>query len=111
MNLPANTMGTPTTPAPAALIVIHAVTANLFKEKNGGLSYYNADIGKPWNLQSSTALEFVSIIQKKFSKNNKFHGFFDPDSLHMAPRTIVRFIDKKIDFNEMVRLFVDSACD
>lgn len=111
MNLPANTTAISASTTPSPLIVINAVTANLFKDRNEGLSYYSAKIGKPWNLQNSTALEFVSIIQKKFSRNNKFHGFFDPDSLHMAPRTIERFIDKKIDFYEMVKLFVDSACD
>ncbi|UZE26656.1 nucleoid-associated protein [Pseudomonas asplenii] len=113
MNLPTNTLAiaSSSSAAPSSLIVINAVTANLFKDRNGGLSYYSARIGKNWNFQNSTALEFVSIIQRKFSKNNKFHGFFDPDSPHMAPRTIERFVDAKIDFNEMVKLFVDSACD
>ncbi|MHA6196957.1 nucleoid-associated protein [Pseudomonas wadenswilerensis] len=113
MNLPVNSLATSSSPnqAQPSLIVINAVTANLFKEKNGGLSYYSAKIGKNWNVKNDTALQFVSVIQKKFSKNNKFHGFFDPDTSHMAPRTIERFTDYQIDFDETVRLFVDSACN
>jgi nucleoid-associated protein YejK len=112
-------MNLPVSPNPVAsqphanlssLIVINAVTADLFKDNIGNIPFYDARIGKNWNLENRTAIDFVSVIERKFAKNNKYHGFFDPESYHIAPRTLQQFVDNSIGFDDMVKAFVDNAC-
>lgn len=112
MNLPASTsqLTSPSNSHLSSLTVINAVTADLFKDKIGNIPFYDAKIGKNWNLANRTAIDFVSVIERKFAKNNKYHGFFDPESYHIAPRTLQKFVDDSIGFDEMVKTFVDNAC-
>lgn len=93
------------------MIVLNAITADLFKVQNGALAYYGAKIGKNWDLRKDTALGFVNVIERKFAKNNKFHGYFSPRNQHMAPVVLQSFVDGEIDFEQLVKAFVDSACD
>lgn len=93
------------------MIVLNAVTADLFKIQNGALTYYDAKIGKNWDLRKDTALDFVNVIERKFAKNNKFHGYFSPKSQHMAPIVLQKFVDGEIQFEQLVKAFVDNACD
>lgn len=92
------------------MIVLNAITADLFKTQNKGLSYYDATLGKSWNLAKDTAIEFVNVIERKFAKNNKFHGYFAADSTHMAPKALLEFAGGKITFEDLVEKFVDNAC-
>ncbi|MFA7944583.1 nucleoid-associated protein [Pseudomonas brenneri] len=93
------------------MIVLNAITADLFKTQNGALTYYDAKIGKNWDLRKDTALDFVNVIERKFAKNNKFHGYFSPKNQHMAPVVLQQFIDGKIHFEQLVKAFVNNACD
>ncbi|QRR30902.1 nucleoid-associated protein [Pseudomonas simiae] len=93
------------------LLVINAQTADIYKKTLSGLTFYEAKIGKSWDLTKTTAQEFVTVIERKFARNNKFHGFFSPQSLHMAPITLSEYISQRIDFDAMVKAFVDSACN
>ncbi|EPK5168332.1 TPA: nucleoid-associated protein [Pseudomonas aeruginosa] len=93
------------------MIVLNAITADLFKAQNGALTYYDAKIGKNWDLKKNTALDFVKVIERKFAKNNKFHGYFSPKNQHMAPVVLQEFVDGKIRFEQLVKAFVDNACD
>ena len=95
----------------AGLKVISAKTADIKKESLNGITFYEATIGKSWDLSKETALDFVSVIERKFVSNNKFHGFFSPNSSHMAPQTLGNYIEKRINFDDMVKAFVDNACD
>lgn len=112
MNLPAspNPILPPATTNLSSMIVINAVTADLFKDRIGNIPFYDAKVGKNWDLGNRTAIDFVSVIERKFAKNNKYHGFFDPESYHIAPRTLQKFVDGLIGFDEMVKAFVDNAC-
>jgi nucleoid-associated protein YejK len=92
------------------MIVLNAITADLFRNQNKGLSYYDATIGKSWDLAKDTAIEFVNVIERKFVKNNKFHGYFSADSTHMAPKTLLEFVGGKISFENLVKEFVSNAC-
>lgn len=58
------------------LLVINAQTADIYKKTLSGLTFYEAKIGKSWDLTKTTAQEFVTVIERKFARNNKFHGFF-----------------------------------
>ncbi|MDO8336150.1 MAG: nucleoid-associated protein [Candidatus Saccharibacteria bacterium] len=92
------------------LTVLNAVTADLFRDRESNSPFYAARIGENWDLNSTTANEFVSVIERKFAKNNKYHGFFDPNSYHMAPRTLSKFVEDSISFDDMVKAFVKNAC-
>lgn len=96
--------------ASASLTVLNAVTADLFRDRQSNSPFYAARIGTNWDLNSSTANEFVSVIERKFAKNNKYHGFFDPKSYHMAPKTLSKFVDGSISFDDLVKAFVKNAC-
>lgn len=98
-------------PSHSQMIVLNAITADLFKSQNKGLAYYDAKIGKSWDLSQDTAIEFVNVIEKKFAKNNKFHGYFSPENQHMAPKVLQEFVVGRLSFEELVKAFVDNACD
>lgn len=93
-----------------ALTVLNAITADLFKAQIGGLAYYDATLGKTWDLNNDTAIDFVKVIESKFARNNKFHGYFAAGDRHMAPRNLLRFISEEISFVEMANAFVENAC-
>lgn len=92
----------------ANLTVINAVTTHLFRDRQNNSPFYNTRIGTDWDLTSETANEFVRVIERKFAKNNKFHGFFAPDGYHMAPRTLEKFIANPKDFKSLVEGFVGN---
>ncbi|MGY3298660.1 nucleoid-associated protein YejK [Pseudomonas sp. TE6288] len=93
------------------IIALNAITVDLFKTQNKGLAYYDAKVGKSWDLSKDTAIHFVNVIERKFANNNKFHGYFSPTSQHMAPEVLLKFVDGKICFDQLVEEFVSSACD
>ncbi|MEO4015141.1 nucleoid-associated protein [Pseudomonas rossensis] len=97
-------------PVSTGLKVISAKTADIYKKNLDGVTFYEAAIGKNWDLSKPTALDFVAVIERKFARNNKYHGFFLPTSQHMAPKTLSEYIGQKIDFDEMVDAFVQNAC-
>ena len=83
----------------------------MFKTSVGGASFYDANLGKTWDLTKPTAKEFIKIIEKKFARNNKLHGFFSAQTKHMAPAKLENYIASKIAFEQLVESFVDSALD
>jgi len=96
---------------PEKLVVIAAQTADMFKTSIGGASFYDANLGKTWDLTKPTAKEFIRIIERKFARNNKLHGFFSAKTKHMAPATLEDYIANKIEFEQLVQRFVDNALD
>ncbi|CAN7585753.1 nucleoid-associated protein [Pseudomonas sp. LjRoot277] len=93
------------------MIVLNAITADLFKTQNKGLTYYDAKTGKSWDLTKDTAIEFVNVIERKFAKNNKFHGYFSPHNMHIAPKVLLEFLGGELSFEQLVEAFVNNACN
>lgn len=94
---------------PEKLCVIAAQTADMFKSSIGGTSFYEANLGKKWDLSKQTAKEFINIIERKFARNNKLHGYFSSESPHMAPVILGKYIRQELKFEQVVKEFVDNA--
>ena len=92
------------------IIALNAITTDLFKTYNQSATYYTAKIGKSWDLTKSTAIDFVNVIERKFARNNKFHGYFPSTNKHMAPNTLLEFINGKSSFEKLVEAFIENAC-
>lgn len=92
------------------MIVMSAITADLFKDRIGSTVFYDAKIGTSWDLTKDTALEFVNVIERKFAKNNKFHGYLPPDKTQLVPKTLLGFVNNDLDFDSTVKTFVDNVC-
>lgn len=66
------------------LVVLNACAAKFYKKTLGGLTIYESNKGKNWNLTSPVCVDFVNLIGKKFSKTGRIYGYVDPDMLSAA---------------------------
>lgn len=84
------------------ITVEHAVTAKFERNRSLEGSPFDPELGLPWDLCNETALKFVQKIEERFRKKNKLHGFFDPKIWHPMPVNLRLYLDKDIDFKELV---------
>lgn len=94
---------------PEKLVVIAAQTADMFKSSIGGANFYDAKLGKKWDLSKQTAKEFINIIERKFARNNKLHGYFSSETPHLAPVILGNYIQQELTFEQLVQEFVDNS--
>lgn len=66
---------------------IGAVTANLEKNDSRAFDYR---LGEVWDLKNEVTSEFITRIEKKFSRKNKFHNFLDSDHNPSSIPTILK---------------------
>ncbi|MBS6013162.1 nucleoid-associated protein [Enterobacter ludwigii] len=67
-------------------MVVNAITAHLEKEK-----IFEFTMGQLWNLTTPVATEFITRIEKKFRRKNKFHNYLVKDTL---PNSIPTLLSK-----------------
>jgi nucleoid-associated protein YejK len=79
-------------------MVVNAITAHLEKEK-----LFDYTIGQLWDLTTPVATEFITRIEKKFRRKNKFHNYLVKDNL---PNSIPTLLSK---FNAGTIIF-ESFC-
>lgn len=85
---------------------IGAVTANLEKNDSRLFEYRLGDI---WDLRNEVASEFITRIEKKFSRKNKFHNFLDSDQTPFSIPTILKkYINKKNEFIDLSRTIIEK---
>ncbi|GAL58463.1 hypothetical protein EV102420_11_00330 [Pseudescherichia vulneris NBRC 102420] len=85
-------------------IVVNAITAHLEKEK-----IFDYTIGELWNLTTPVATEFITRIEKKFRRKNKFHNYLIKDSLpNSIPTLLTKFIKDKIIFEDFCKTVMNK---
>ncbi|MEF3102056.1 nucleoid-associated protein YejK [Raoultella ornithinolytica] len=85
---------------------IGAVTANLEKNDSRVFDYR---LGEVWDLKNEVASEFITRIEKKFSRKNKFHNFLDSDSTPFSiPIILKKYINKNNEFTELSKTIIDK---
>ncbi|MEH4565937.1 nucleoid-associated protein [Klebsiella oxytoca] len=68
-------------------MVVNAITAHLEKEK-----IFDYTIGQLWDLTTPVATEFITRIEKKFRRKNKFHNYLVKDNLpNSIPTLLTKF--------------------
>ncbi|WP_447879942.1 nucleoid-associated protein [Serratia fonticola] len=85
---------------------VGAITAHL--EKNS-LKRFDYEMGNLWDLTTPVAAEFISRIEKKFRRKNKFHNFLVKDTLPTSiPTLLSRFVDRKIKFENLSKIIMEK---
>lgn len=85
---------------------IGAVTANLEKNDSRLFEYRLGDI---WDLRNEVASEFITRIEKKFRRKNKFHNFLDSDQTPFSIPTILKkYINKSNEFIDLSKTIVEK---
>ncbi|WP_434529667.1 hypothetical protein [Escherichia coli] len=80
---------------------IGAVTANLEKNDSRAFDYR---LGEVWDLKNEVTSEFITRIEKKFSRKNKFHNFLDSDhNPSSIPTILKKYINKNNEFIDLSR--------
>ncbi|WP_454833528.1 nucleoid-associated protein [Rahnella aceris] len=76
---------------------VGAITAHLEKDKK-----FDFTIGNLWDLTTPVANEFITRIEKKFRRKNKFHNFLANNRLpNSIPDLLTRFIGSKLLFEDL----------
>ncbi|WP_324279643.1 nucleoid-associated protein [Enterobacter ludwigii] len=85
---------------------IGAVTASLEKNESRVFDYR---LGEAWDLKNEVASEFITRIEKKFSRKNKFHNFLDSDQTPFSIPTILKkYINKSNEFIDLSKAIIDK---
>lgn len=85
---------------------IGAVTASLEKNESRMFEYR---LGEAWDLKNEVASEFITRIEKKFSRKNKFHNFLDSDQTPFSTPTILKkYINKSNEFIDLSKAIIDK---
>lgn len=85
---------------------IGAVTSIL--EKNDS-KLFDYRLGEVWDLKNEVASEFITRIEKKFSRKNKFHNFLDSDQTPFSiPSILKRYINKKNQFSDLAKSIIEK---
>lgn len=85
---------------------IGAVTASLEKNESRMFEYR---LGEAWDLKNEVASEFITRIEKKFSRKNKFHNFLDSDQTPFSTPTILKkYIKKSNEFIDLSKAIIDK---
>lgn len=85
---------------------IGAVTASLEKNESRMFEYR---LGEAWDLKNEVASEFITRIEKKFSRKNKFHNFLDSDQTPFSIPTILKkYINKSNEFIDLSKAIIDK---
>ncbi|EML9492507.1 nucleoid-associated protein [Enterobacter ludwigii] len=80
-------------------MVVNAITAHLEKEK-----IFDFTMGQLWNLTTPVATEFITRIEKKFRRKNKFHNYLVKDSLpNSIPTLLSKFNAGTIIFEKLCK--------
>ncbi|HAV1970632.1 TPA: nucleoid-associated protein [Enterobacter hormaechei subsp. steigerwaltii] len=80
-------------------IVVNAITAHLEKEK-----IFDFTMGQLWNLTTPVATEFITRIEKKFRRKNKFHNYLVKDTLpNSIPTLLSKFNAGTIIFEKLCK--------
>lgn len=80
--------------AETVLTVVDAITASLERDTSFTGNPFDVVMGKSWNLNNQTALDFIFRIEEKFRKKNKFHGYFASPTSSSTPGNLKGYIDK-----------------
>jgi len=85
---------------------IGAVTGNLEKNDSRLFEYR---LGDMWDLRNEVASEFITRIEKRFSRKNKFHNFLDSDQTPFSiPTLLKKYIDKNNEFLELSKTIIEK---
>ncbi|EIU5984560.1 nucleoid-associated protein, partial [Escherichia coli] len=85
---------------------IGAVTANLEKNDSRAFDYR---LGEVWDLKNEVTSEFITRIEKKFSRKNKFHNFLDSDhNPSSIPTILKKYINKNNEFIDLSRAIIEK---
>ncbi|EPP6033938.1 nucleoid-associated protein [Escherichia coli] len=85
---------------------IGAVTANLEKNDSRAFDYR---LGEVWDLKNEVTSEFITRIEKKFSRKNKFHNFLDSDhNPSSIPTNLKKYINKNNEFIDLSRAIIEK---
>ena len=85
---------------------IGAVTASLEKNDARVFEYRLGDI---WDLRNEVASEFITRIEKKFSRKNKFHNFLDSDQTPFSiPSILKKYINKNNEFINLAKAIIEK---
>lgn len=85
---------------------IGAVTASLEKNDSRVFEYR---LGETWDLRNEVASEFITRIEKKFSRKNKFHNFLDSDQTPISiPSILKKYIHKKNEFIVLSKAIIEK---
>ncbi|EQB4827698.1 TPA: nucleoid-associated protein [Enterobacter hormaechei subsp. hormaechei] len=80
-------------------MVVNAITAHLEKEK-----IFDFTMGQLWNLTTPVATEFITRIEKKFRRKNKFHNYLVKDTLpNSIPTLLSKFNAGTIIFEKLCK--------
>ncbi|NIG76766.1 nucleoid-associated protein [Klebsiella sp. Ap-873] len=89
-----------------AYFPIGAVTANLDKNDSRLFEYR---LGESWDLKNDVASEFITRIEAKFSRKNKFHNFLDSDRTPFSIPTILnRYIKNENNFIDLAKAVIEK---
>ncbi|MBA0177003.1 nucleoid-associated protein [Pectobacterium carotovorum] len=76
---------------------IGAITAHLEKDIT-----FDYSMGSLWDLTTPVANEFITRIEKKFRRKNKFHNFLSKDTLpNSIPTLLNKFIKSQVHFEKL----------
>lgn len=83
-----------------------AITAHLEKNETKRFDY---SMGNLWDLTTPVAAEFITRIEKKFRRKNKFHNSLSKDSLPTSiPTLLSRFIKNNIKFEGLCKVIMEK---
>jgi len=83
-----------------------AITVNLDKDSSRKFVY---KLGEEWDLKNEVASEFITRIEKKFSRKNKFHNFLDSDkALTSIPNIFKSYIIGNSNFKDFTTAIIEK---
>lgn len=85
-------------------MVVNAITAHLEKER-----VFDYTIGQLWDLTTPVATEFITRIEKKFRRKNKFHNYLVKDTLpNSIPSLLAKFNAENIAFENLCKTVMNK---
>ncbi len=89
------------------LIALAAITTEFITQS--GSSKLESKVGKKWPINEDICYNLISQVERKFKRKNKFHSYYDESKdINSTQVRLVNFILKKITFEKIVSLFMDS---
>lgn len=90
--------------------VLKACASKFEKRKIQSASIYDHKIGSEWDVDNNVCVDFIEIIERKFASNNKYHGYFNPGSEHIAPGVLKGYLSESLSFERLVSSFMAEVC-
>ncbi|MBB6522289.1 nucleoid-associated protein [Pseudoteredinibacter isoporae] len=89
------------------LKVVSAVTAQFISEK--GADDIDSKIGLPWPIENEICYAFITQVERKFKRKNKFHSYYEQqDSDTSMPSRLQKYIRGETDFLKLIDMLMDE---